>query len=59
MKHNNSILKCFLQFTCINLGGSQKEGSKFLNLFQKEGGPQNKGGGVPSENGGLQPWRKL
>ena len=37
MKHNTFILKCFLQFTCANLDGSQKEGSNFLNLLEKEG----------------------
>ena len=56
------ILKCFLQFTCINLDGSQKTGGNFLNLFQKEGGTQ-KGGGSSKKRGGgegqVQPWRKL
>ena len=37
MKHNTFILKCFLQFTCANLDGSQKEGCNFLNLLEKEG----------------------
>ena len=44
-------LNCFLQFTCTNLDGSQKEAGNFLNLFQKEGGTQK--GRVPSENGGV------
>ena len=38
MKHNTFILKCFSQFTCTDLDGSQKEGGDFLNLLQKEGG---------------------
>ena len=50
MKHNTYILKCFLQFACTNLDGSQKEGGNFLNLLQKEGGPRKVG--VPSEKGG-------
>ena len=41
------ILKCFLQFACTNLDGSQKEGDNFLNLLQKEGVPSEKGG-VPT-----------
>ena len=45
MKRNTFILKCFLQFTCTNLDGSQKEGGNFINLLQKGGG------GVLSENG--------
>ena len=32
--------KCFIQFACINLDGSQKEGGNFFNLLQKEGGSQ-------------------
>ena len=54
MKHNTFILKCFLQFTCANLDGSQKEGCNFLNLLEKEG-VLIKGWGW----GGVQPWRKL
>ena len=43
---------CFIQFTCTNLDGSQKEGANFLNLVQKEGGTEKRGGGgVPSEKG--------
>ena len=38
MKCKTFILKCFLQFTCTNVDGSQKEGGNFLNLLQKEGG---------------------
>ena len=46
MKRNTFILKCFLQFTCTNLDGSQKEGGNFINLLQKGGGfPQKMGGG--------------
>ena len=50
-KRNTFILKCFLQFACTNLNGSQKEGGSFLNSLQKEGGTP-KAGGVPSEKGG-------
>ena len=57
MKRNTFILKCFLQFTCTSLDGSQKEGGNFLELLHKEGSTQK--GGVPSEKGGFQPWRKL
>ena len=28
-KRNTFVLKCFLQFACINLDGSQKEGVTF------------------------------
>ena len=49
VKHKTFILKCFLQFTCTNLDGSQKEGGKVLNLLQKEGVPRN--GGVPQNTG--------
>ena len=58
-KHNTFILKCFLQFACTNLDGSQKEGVNFLNLHQKEEGNQK--GVVPSEKGwrgGSNPGRK-
>ena len=59
-KCNAFILKCFLQFICTNLDGSQKESSNFLNLLQKEGVTQKGegGGGVPSEKaeeGGSNP----
>ena len=47
------ILKCFLQFTCTNLDGSQKEGGNFLNLLQKEGGTQK--GGFPQKRGVSNP----
>ena len=57
-KCNTFILRCFLQFTCTNLDGSQKKGGNFLNLLQKEG-VRRKGVGVPTEKGGFQPWRKL
>ena len=53
-KRNTFFLKCFIQFTCTNLDGSQKEGvgmGNFLNFLQKERGTQ-KGRGVPSEKGG-------
>ena len=46
-KHNTFILRCFLQFTCTNLDGCQKEGGNFLNLLQKKGGTQ-KGVRVPT-----------
>ena len=45
MKCNTFILKCFSQFTCTNLDGSQKEGDNFLNLLQKEGVLSKGGGG--------------
>ena len=43
-RHNTFILKCFIQSTCTNLDGCQKEGGNFLNSFQKEGGFPRKGG---------------
>ena len=45
MKRSTSILKCFLQFTCTYLDASQNEGGNFLNLLQKEGDTQKRGGG--------------
>ena len=48
MKRNTFILKCFLQFPCTYLDGSQKEGGNFINLLQKEGVPSEKGVGVPT-----------
>ena len=54
MKLNTFILRCFLQFTCTNLDGSQKKRSNFLNLLQKEGVPR-KGRRVPSEKGCSNP----
>ena len=51
MKRNTFILKCFLQFICTNLDGSQKEGGNFLNLLQKEGIPRK--GGASSGKGGV------
>ena len=42
-KCNSFILKCFIQLACTNLGGSQKEGSNFLNLLQEEGVSLRKG----------------
>ena len=50
-KCNTFILKFFLQFTCTNLDGSQKEGGggNFLNLLQKEGVPRK--GGFPLKRG--------
>ena len=53
-KCNTFILRCFLQFTCTNLDGCQKEGVNFKNLFQKEGGTQ-KGVGFPQKRGGSNP----
>ena len=38
MKRNTFILKCFIQFTCTNLDGCQKEG-----CTQKGGFPQKRG----------------
>ena len=54
---NSFTFKCFLQFTCTNLDGSQKEGVT-LNLLQNKGGTQKEGRGFP-QKGGFQPWRKL
>ena len=54
-------VKCFLQFACTNLDGSQKEGgggSLFKFASERGGYPERRGGG-PSEKGGFQPWRKL
>ena len=51
MKRNTFILKCFLQFICTNLDGSQKEGDNFLNLLQKEGGNQKEGGSLRKGGG--------
>ena len=45
MKVNTFILKYFLQFTCTNMDGSQKEGGNFLNLLLKEGSSLRKSGG--------------
>ena len=62
MKCNTFILKCFSQFTCTNLDGSQKEGDNFLNLLQKEGvlSKEGEGEGFPRKmGGGFQQWRKL
>ena len=53
-KRNTFILKCFLQFTCINLDGSQKEGVTFKFFSERGGGYPERGGsslrkvGVPS-----------
>ena len=52
-KCNSFILKCFIQFACTNLDGSQKKGINFLNLLQKEDGTQKEGAslrkdGVPT-----------
>ena len=60
MKCNSFILKCFIQFACTNLDGSQKEGVFFQICFRKWGYPER--GGIPSEKGGgggFQPWMKL
>ena len=58
-KRNTFILKCFIQFTCTNLDGSQKMGGNFFYLLQKEvprkgGFPQRRGGSNPGGNYGLQ-----
>ena len=51
-KRNTVILRCFLQFTCTNLDGSQREWGNFLNLLQKERGTQKGGGGgFPQKRG--------
>ena len=46
------FIKCFIQFTCTNLEGCQKEGGNFFNLLQKKGGVQKGrgegGGGMPN-----------
>ena len=56
MKCNSFILKFSIQFASINLNGSQKEGSHFLNLLQKEGTTWKRGGrGGPSEKAGSNP----
>ena len=52
-KRNTFILKCFIQCTCTNLDGSQKEGGNFFNLLQKEGVPRK--GGFPQKRGGSYP----
>ena len=44
---NTFTFKCFLQFTCTNLDGSQKE-RVTLNLLQNKGGTQKEGRGVPT-----------
>ena len=46
-KRNTFILKCFLQFTCTNLDGSQKDEGNVLNLGTQKGGGGSlrKGGG--------------
>ena len=48
--HNTFVLKCFLQFACSNLDGSQKVGGNFLNLLQEVGYPE-RGGGVSNPGG--------
>ena len=64
MKRNTFILKCFLQFTCTNLDGFQKEGEKgrggggrggggFFKFALESGGFQERE--VPSEKGGSNP----
>ena len=68
MKCNTIILTCFIQFIQFTWtprsqrDSSQREGSKFLNLLQKEGIPRplpKEKGGIPSEKEGGQPWMKL
>ena len=46
MKRNSFILKCFSQFTCTDLDGSQKERGDVLNLLQKEGVTRTGGGSL-------------
>ena len=48
---NTFILKCFLQFTCTNLDGSQKKGVAFKICFRKRGYPE-RGGGFPQKREG-------
>ena len=55
-KHNTFILNCFIQFTCTNLDGCQKEEGNFLNLLQKEGGTQKGGGGSLRKKKGVGGW---
>ena len=42
-KRNTFILAYFIQFTCTNLDGCQKEEGNFFNWLQKEGGTQKVG----------------
>ena len=51
MKGNSFILKCFLQFTCTNLDGSQKDEGNVLNLGTQKGG----GGSLRKGGGGSNP----
>ena len=51
MKCKTFILNGFIQFTCTNLDGSQKEGGNFFNLLQKEGVLPS--GGFPQKRGGV------
>ena len=50
-KRNTFIFKYFIQFTCTNLDGCQKEWGNFFNFLQKKGGTQK--GGIPSEKEGF------
>ena len=43
IKCNSFILKCFIQFTCTNLDGSQREGIIFLICFRKRGYMERRG----------------
>ena len=49
---NVTPLKCFIQFACTNLYGSQEEGVNFLICFRKRGYTERGGslrkGGVPT-----------
>ena len=48
-KRNTFILKFFIEFTCTNLDGSQKEGVTFLIYFRKGEYPEKEWGGrVPT-----------
>ena len=55
MKHNTFILKCFIQFTCTNLDGCQKEEGNFFNLLQKEGVTQKGQWGRGDTGGNYEP----
>ena len=49
--YSTFILKCFIQFTCTNLDGCQKEKGDFFNLLQTEGGSLRKGEGGSKPGG--------
>ena len=57
MKCNTFILKCFLEFTCTNLDGCQKEGGNFLKFASEREGYPERGEGFPQKRGGSSPGR--